>query len=173
VDMLRRIVALAASTATADAENAGEAGTASGRANQAVPPTRVLDGFGAFSSPPPTARPIPANFSARANADLPPGAGAADARCAGGDCALRHTRRHAAAPPCGDNAAGGVPAERVDHAPSGAGAVLSTASTAVILAAARLRHEGGKSNASRLHHHRRCRRRRSKQSRPAGPHAIS
>jgi hypothetical protein len=73
VDMLRRIVALAASTATADAENAGEAGTASGRANQAVPPTRVLDGFGAFSSPPPTARPIPANFSARANADHPPG----------------------------------------------------------------------------------------------------
>jgi hypothetical protein len=38
-----------------------------------VPPTRVLDGFGAFSSPPPTARPIPANFSARANADHPPG----------------------------------------------------------------------------------------------------
>lgn len=73
VDMLRRIVALAASTATADAENAGEAGTATGRANQAVPPTRVLDGFGAFSSPPPTARPIPANFSARANADHPPG----------------------------------------------------------------------------------------------------
>ncbi|MFI4972356.1 MAG: DUF4159 domain-containing protein, partial [Hyphomicrobiales bacterium] len=73
VDMLRRIVALAASTANADAENAGEAGTATGHANQAVPPTRVLDGFGAFSSPPPTARPIPANFNTRATVDHPPG----------------------------------------------------------------------------------------------------
>src|SRR5664280_664814 len=71
--MLRRIVALAASTANADAENAGEAGTATGHANQAVPATRVLDGFGAFSSPPPTARPIPANFNARATVDHPPG----------------------------------------------------------------------------------------------------
>ena len=73
VDMLRHIVALAASTANADAENVGEASTATGRANQAVPPTRVLDGFGAFSAPPPTARPVPANFNARANADHPPG----------------------------------------------------------------------------------------------------
>ena len=46
---------------------------ASGHANQAVPATRVLDGFGAFSVPPPTARPVPANFNARANADHPPG----------------------------------------------------------------------------------------------------
>ena len=121
----------------------------------------------------PPRRLSPRRAARPARADLSRRAGAADARCAGGDCALRHTRRHAAAPPCGDNAAGGVPAERVDHAPSGAGAVLTTASTAVILAAARLRHEGDKSNASRLHHHRRCRRRRSKQSRPAGPHAIS
>jgi hypothetical protein len=73
VDMLRRIVALAASTASADNDNAGEAGTAAGHANQAVPPTRVLDGFGAFSSPPPSARPVPANFNARASADHPPG----------------------------------------------------------------------------------------------------
>ena len=73
VDMLKRIVALAGSTATADAENAGEASGASSRASQPVPPTRVLDGFGAFSSPPATARPIPANFNARANADHPPG----------------------------------------------------------------------------------------------------
>ena len=73
VDMLRRIVALAGSTATADSDNAGEASAATGRANQAVPPTRVLDGFGAFSSPPPTARPVPANFNGRANADHPPG----------------------------------------------------------------------------------------------------
>jgi hypothetical protein len=73
VDMLKRIVALANSTATADTENAGEASSAAGHANQAVPPTRVLDGFGAFSTPPATARPIPANFNARANADHPPG----------------------------------------------------------------------------------------------------
>ncbi len=73
VDMLRRIVALAGSTASADSDNAGEASAATGRANQAVPPTRVLDGFGAFSSPPPTARPVPANFNGRANADHPPG----------------------------------------------------------------------------------------------------
>ncbi len=73
VDMLKRIVALAGSTASADSDNAGEASGATGRANQAVPPTRVLDGFGAFSSPPPTARPVPANFNARANADHPPG----------------------------------------------------------------------------------------------------
>jgi hypothetical protein len=73
VDMLRRIVALANSTATADSESAGAASSAIGQANQVVPPTRVLDGFGAFSSPPPTARPIPANFNARANADHPPG----------------------------------------------------------------------------------------------------
>ena len=33
----------------------------------------MLDGFGAFSPPPPTARPIPANFNGRANADHPPG----------------------------------------------------------------------------------------------------
>ena len=38
-----------------------------------MPATRVLDGFGAFSAPPPTARPMPANFNGRANADHPPG----------------------------------------------------------------------------------------------------
>jgi hypothetical protein len=73
VDMLKRIVALANATATADTEAAGEASSTAGHANQAVPPTRVLDGFGAFSTPPATARPIPANFNARANADHPPG----------------------------------------------------------------------------------------------------
>ncbi|HTT47540.1 MAG TPA: DUF4159 domain-containing protein [Pseudolabrys sp.] len=72
VDMLRRIVALANSTATAENDTANEAVTAS-HANQAVPASRVLDGFGAFSPPPPTARPVPANFNARASADHPPG----------------------------------------------------------------------------------------------------
>jgi hypothetical protein len=71
VDMLRHIVALANSTATADP--AGEASIATGHASQPVPASRVLDGFGAFSAPPPTARPVPANFNARASADHPPG----------------------------------------------------------------------------------------------------
>ncbi len=73
VDMLRRIVALSGSVATTDNENAGKANGAGSRANQAVPPTRVLDGYGAFSPPPPTARPIPSNFNSRADADHPPG----------------------------------------------------------------------------------------------------
>ncbi len=73
VDMLKHIVDLAGSTASADAENTSEASGASNGASQAVPPTRVLDGFGAFATPPATARPIPANFNARANADHPPG----------------------------------------------------------------------------------------------------
>ncbi len=73
VDMLRRIVALANATVTADNERTGDATVGAGHANQAVPATRVLDGFGAFSAPPPTARPVPANFNARANADHPPG----------------------------------------------------------------------------------------------------
>ena len=73
VDMLRRIVALANATVTADNEATGDGAVGAGHANQAVPATRVLDGFGAFSAPPPTARPVPANFNARANADHPPG----------------------------------------------------------------------------------------------------
>jgi hypothetical protein len=68
VDMLRRIVTLADST------TASEANAATGaESRQVVPPTRVLDGFGAFSVPPPTARPLPANFNGRASADHPPG----------------------------------------------------------------------------------------------------
>ena len=66
VEMLRRIAALAASSATA--ENADNR-----TAREMVPPTRVLDGFGAFGPPPPTARPVPAGYAARATADHPPG----------------------------------------------------------------------------------------------------
>jgi hypothetical protein len=68
VDMLKRIVALAGSSAAA--ENGGAQSSA---AAQVVPPTRLLDGFGAFGPPPSTARPIPANFTGRASADHPPG----------------------------------------------------------------------------------------------------
>jgi len=74
VDMLKRIVALANSSANADSEGAGVAAGADAKnAQAAVPPTRVLDGFGAFTVPPPTARPVPANFNGRADTDHPPG----------------------------------------------------------------------------------------------------
>lgn len=69
VEMLRRIIALAGSGATATeqtgAEERGPAPT--------IAPSRLLDGFGAFTAPGPTARPIPADFRGRAVADHPPG----------------------------------------------------------------------------------------------------
>jgi hypothetical protein len=73
VDMLRRIVALAGSTANSDNNEAGKSGSIGATNAPVVPATRTLDGFGAFTTPPPTARPIPANFTGRANADHPPG----------------------------------------------------------------------------------------------------
>jgi hypothetical protein len=73
VDMLRRIVALSGATAGTTEDAAGNAAGAGRAVVQAVPPTRVLDGFGAFSPPPPTARPVAAGFTGRASADHPPG----------------------------------------------------------------------------------------------------
>jgi uncharacterized protein DUF4159/aerotolerance regulator-like protein len=69
VDMLRHIVELAGSSTVA------ETGAAAGARAQrdVVPPSRVLDGFGAFVPPPASARPVPSNFTARATADHPPG----------------------------------------------------------------------------------------------------
>ena len=73
VEMLKRIVSLAGSTAaTQRADNAGTAKAANQTA-QVVPPTRILDGFGAFSSPPPDARPLPVNYKGHGTADHPPG----------------------------------------------------------------------------------------------------
>jgi len=73
VEMLKRIVALANATGATDSE-AGAAAPIGARAVQsALPPTRVLDGFGAFTTPPPTARPVPSSFTGRADADHPPG----------------------------------------------------------------------------------------------------
>jgi len=69
VDMLKRIVELAG---TSSATEAG-ASSSSRIQREVVPPTRVLDGFGAFGPPPPTARPVPANFVGRGTADHPPG----------------------------------------------------------------------------------------------------
>ncbi|HKS65514.1 MAG TPA: DUF4159 domain-containing protein [Xanthobacteraceae bacterium] len=67
VDMLKRIVALSGSSATAETVSDPQV------ARNVVPPNRVLDGFGAFTAPPSTARPVPANFNFRATADHPPG----------------------------------------------------------------------------------------------------
>ncbi len=69
VDMLKRIVGLSGAVAATEAN----AETGAANARDAIPPTRVLDGFGAFGPPPPTARPILSTFSGRATADNPPG----------------------------------------------------------------------------------------------------
>jgi len=68
VEMLKRIVALAGTTTVADAVNAKPK-----NAHELVPPNRVLDGFGGFTAPPATARPVPTDFSGSATADHPPG----------------------------------------------------------------------------------------------------
>ena len=78
VDMLRRIVDLAGSNPAkpegADGKATGEAAPAPGADRPAtLPPTRTLDGFGAFRSPPATARPAPAEGRPSATADNPPG----------------------------------------------------------------------------------------------------
>jgi hypothetical protein len=67
VDMLKRIIGLAGSTAAAESE--GRAA----KTREVVPPTRVLDGFGSFEPPPATARPVPSGYAGRATADHPPG----------------------------------------------------------------------------------------------------
>jgi hypothetical protein len=69
VDMLKRTVDIAGTTAGADKDSAEDKQAS----REMVPPTRVLDGFGAFVPPPPSARPIPVNFSNRADAEHPPG----------------------------------------------------------------------------------------------------
>jgi hypothetical protein len=66
VDMLRRIVSLAGTTATAETSDKSAV-------REVVAPTRVLDGFGAFGPPTPTTRPVPAGYAGRATADHPPG----------------------------------------------------------------------------------------------------
>jgi hypothetical protein len=70
VDMLRRIVGLSGANASTEANAATGAPSTS---RDAVPPTRVLDGFGSFEPPPPTARPVPAGYAGRATEDNPPG----------------------------------------------------------------------------------------------------
>ena len=60
VEMLRRIVALAGTTSVTDAAKAQTK-----TAHEIVPPSRVLDGFGNFIAPPPTARPVPSDYSGK------------------------------------------------------------------------------------------------------------
>ena len=68
VEMLKRIVALAGTTPAADN------GTAKTKdLHEVVQPSHMLDGFGSFIAPPPTARPVPPDFSGAATADHPPG----------------------------------------------------------------------------------------------------
>jgi len=67
VEMLKRIVNLSGTIAATEAA-AAKQGT-----REVLPPSRVLDGFGVFEAPPPTARPVPANYSGRAKLDNPPG----------------------------------------------------------------------------------------------------
>jgi Domain of unknown function (DUF4159)/Aerotolerance regulator N-terminal len=67
VEMLRRVVDMSGYTANPGAGVAAETG------KDAVAPTRVLDGFGAFGPPPATAKPINADFRDRATVDHPPG----------------------------------------------------------------------------------------------------
>jgi hypothetical protein len=68
VEMLKRIVNLAGTSNVART-----AKTEVNAVHEALAPTRTLDGFGTFVAPPPTARPVPTDFSGAATADHPPG----------------------------------------------------------------------------------------------------
>src|SRR5262249_12481565 len=68
VEMLRRVVALAGTSNVTEPANAKTKNV-----HEVVPPTHILDGFGAFIAPPPTARPVPTDFSGSATAEHPPG----------------------------------------------------------------------------------------------------
>jgi hypothetical protein len=65
VDMLKRLVALAGTSQTTE--------TSTESVRETLAPARVLDGFGAFTAPSATVRPVPANYAGRATADYPPG----------------------------------------------------------------------------------------------------
>jgi Domain of unknown function (DUF4159)/Aerotolerance regulator N-terminal len=68
VDMLRHIVTLAGNAPEGD-----KTAETNARNAPVVAPTRVLDGFGAFTTPPATAKPVAGNYHARADAEHPPG----------------------------------------------------------------------------------------------------
>ena len=68
VEMLKRIVSFAGSASASDGAAPQARDT-----REVLPPTRILDGFGAFGPPPTSARAVPATFSGRATPDHPPG----------------------------------------------------------------------------------------------------
>jgi hypothetical protein len=68
VEMLKRVVALAGTTAVAETSE-----QKAKNAHEMIAPVRVLDGFGSFVAPTSTARPVPTDFSGTATADHPPG----------------------------------------------------------------------------------------------------
>ncbi|MBY0532126.1 MAG: DUF4159 domain-containing protein [Xanthobacteraceae bacterium] len=69
VEMLRRTVGLgsAVNRPAEETQNAPRANV------QTVAPNRLLDGYGAFTAPGPTAKPVAADFTDRGNLDHPPG----------------------------------------------------------------------------------------------------
>jgi hypothetical protein len=67
VEMLQRVVDMAGTTAREGAGATTEANA------ETVAPLRSLDGFGIFTPPPPTAKPLRIDFRGRASIDHPPG----------------------------------------------------------------------------------------------------
>ena len=70
VEMLRRVVALSGTAVKAREDGQG---SADAKAAALVPPSRTLDGEGAFEAPPPTAKPIRADAPGIGRAEHPPG----------------------------------------------------------------------------------------------------
>jgi hypothetical protein len=67
VEMLKRVVALSGTNVIA------EGATKSKNARTVAAPSHILDGFGSFVAPPPTARPVTEDFVGSATPDHPPG----------------------------------------------------------------------------------------------------
>jgi hypothetical protein len=67
VEMLKRIVSFASSSAASEGSGSAREG------REVLPPARILDGFGVFGAPPPNARAVAASFAGRGTADHPPG----------------------------------------------------------------------------------------------------
>ena len=68
VEMLKRVVALAGTAPAADGSAAK-----TNDLHEVIQPSHMLDGFGSFIVPPPTARPVPSDFAGSATAEHPPG----------------------------------------------------------------------------------------------------
>lgn len=71
-EMLAKVVALSGAGGGA-APSEEEISATAPQTAQALAPSRILDGFGALATPPPTARPILPGFSGPASLDHPPG----------------------------------------------------------------------------------------------------